>query len=100
MEDEFLTLRKLLEQLKTRIDEAIADRMTDDTPMRTIDRLEAVAVKYIGQVDSVIGLAESYMPDMIDAELILEIVIPTTSEVDEAEAMFKQHQQMKEAMNR
>lgn len=75
--DEFLTLRKMLEDLKNKIDEDYAARIEKSSNPKMWDRYEATDVEMCDKIDSVIRYAETYLPELVDAELIREIIIPT-----------------------
>ena len=75
--DGFLTLRKMLVDLRNKVDQDFADRM-ENASMRSLDRLETQAIEKLDRIDAVIRMAESYLPDLVDAELIREIIIPTS----------------------
>ena len=73
--NEFLTLRKMLIELKSRVDERFADLIEGASSMKSVDRLEEQAGQLLDRIDSVINLAENYMPEAVDAELVKEVVI-------------------------
>lgn len=75
MDSEFLSLRKMLEDLKNKIDEDYADRIEKSSNPKIWDSYEAKSVEAAETIDKVIRWAESRMPDLIDAELIREIII-------------------------
>jgi hypothetical protein len=79
MMDGFLTLRKILEDLDRRVNESYADRIEKAFSMRVVDKLEEAAHKDSYEINHIISLAETYLPELIDAELIREVVISPNS---------------------
>jgi len=70
-EKKLITLRGMLEELKTKVDETYAARIETAVSMKSVDRLEEEAIKKLDTIDAVIRLAESYYPLQSDTNLIL-----------------------------
>lgn len=75
--DGFLSLRKMLADLRNKVDEDFANRI-ENASMKSVDRLETQAIEKLDKIDAVIRMAEAYLPDLVDAELIREIVLTTS----------------------
>jgi len=88
----FITLRGMLEELKTRVDETYAARIEIAVSMKSVNRFEEEAIKKLDMIDAVIRLAETYYPTQADTDLFLfqikleslEIAIARAREADKS----------------